>query len=460
MGSLSSAMWSAAQALDVDQAAVDTTSNNIANENTPGYTREIPVLSEAPPTLDGNISYGSGVELQQIQSVRDQVLELRIAEETQQQSSAQAQSNALQQVQSLFSSPTQGIGTDFTNFFNSISQLSTDPSNIPDRQAVLTAAQNLATDFNQTESNLDTIQTGLNQTVTQTVGQINSLTQQIAQLNSQVGEMQKLGQDPGTTLDQENQLIDQLSQLTNVNEIQTENGLTLTTGSGSPLVVGGQSFALHTVNGSSGMVDVATAQGQDITSQIQGGSLGGTIQVRDQAIPGILTTIDNLASQFASSFNSAQESGYDLNGNAGQALFSVTPGAGAASTLSVAISDPNLIAASSDGTAGSNGNVANLLAVQTQALPLGANPVDTYSNLVGQAGNLAAQAQAEVSASTTNLNQLNDQRGAVSGVSVDEETTNLLNYQRAYEAAARVVTTVDSLTQAVLQMGSGAPSAP
>ena len=460
MGSLTSALWSASQALGLDQAAVDTTANNIANENTPGYTREIPVLTEAPPVLDGNISYGSGVELQQIQSVRDQILELRIAEETQQQSSAQAQSSALQQVQALFSSPTQGIGADFTAFFDSISQLSGDPTSIPDRQAVLTAAQNLSSDFNQTEGNLDSIQSGLNQTVSQTVSQINGLTQQIAQLNQQVGQMQKLGQDPGVLQDQETELIDQLSQLTNVSIIQTENGETLTTGNGTPLVVGGQSFALQTANGPTGMVDVASAQGQDITSSIQGGSLGGTIQVRDQAIPALLTQIDNLASQFADSFNSAQAEGYDLNGNAGQALFSVTAGPGAASTLSVAITDPSLIAASSDGTAGSNGNVANLLAVQTQALPSGADPLDTYSNLVAQTGNLASQAQAEVSATTTSLNQLDDQRGAISGVDIDEETTNLLNYQRAYEAAARVVSTVDALTQAVLQMGANAPSAP
>ena len=459
MGSLSAALFSAAQALDVDQAAIDTTSNNIANENTPGYTREIPILSEAPPVVDGNISYGSGVVLDSIESVRDEILEMRIAEETQQQSSAQAQSNALQQVQGLFSDPTQGIGADLTNFFNSISQLSTNPTSVPDRQAVLTAAQNLASDFNQTENNLDSIQSGLNQTVGQTVNQINSLTQQIAQLNSQVGQMQRLGQDPGETEDQENELIDQLSQLTNVQEIQTENGLTLTTGNGTALVVGGQSFALQTVNGPDGMTDVS-AQGQDITSDISGGSLGGTLQIRDQAIPGLLTQLDNLASQFATAFNTAQEQGYDLNGNAGQALFSFTPGAGAASTLSVAITDPSLIAASSDGTPGSNGNVANLLAVQTQALPSGADPLDTYSDLVGETGNLAAQAQAEDSASTTTLNQLNDQRGSISGVSVDEETTNLLNYQRAYEAAARVVTTVDDLTQAVLQMGANAPSAP
>ena len=459
MPGLTSTLWMAEQALLANQGALDVTSNNIANANTPGYSREQVVMSEATPTLQQNINYGDGVVLEQVQSIRDQVLELNIAKETQQQSSAQAQYNSLQQIQTLFSDPTQGIGANFTAFFNSLSQLSTDPTSIPQRQAVLTSAQNLAGSFQQTEQSLDSIQSGLNQSVSDTVNQINSLTQQIAQLNGQVGQMEKLGQDPGVTLDQENQLIDQLSQLTDVSVIQTEAGQTITTASGTALVVGNQSFALQVTPDSTGMNQVYS-QGQNITASFQGGQLAGDLQVRDQVIPNLLSQLDNLASQFSTSINSAQAAGFDLNGNAGQPLFSDTTGAGAAANLTVAITDPNLIAASSDGTQGSNGNIANLLAVQTQALPSGANPIDTYSSLVSQTGNLTAQAQANVNASTSSLTQLQDQRGALSGVSIDEETTNLMNFQRSYEAAARVVSTVDQLTQAVLQMGASAPSAP
>lgn len=459
MSSLSASLFIAEQALQATQGALDVTSNNIANSSTPGYSREVAVLSENTPIERDNLEYGSGVDLSQIQSVRDEVLSLRIAQETAQQSSSQTQANALQQVQALFSSSTSGIGSDFSTFFNSLNALSTNPTSVPDRQAVLNAAQNLASDFNSAATNLNSITSGLNQNVTQDVSQINTLTGQIAQLNGQVAVLKKEGQDPGTLEDQETQLISQLSQLTNVSETQTPDGLTLTTGNGTALVVGNQSFALQTSLNSSGNVSVLS-QGQDITSTISGGSLGGTIQVRDTAIPGVLTQLNNLASQFASAINSAQAEGYDLNGNQGQAMFSVTQGAGAAASLTVAISDPNLIAASSDGTQGSDGNIANLLAVQTQALPGGADPGDTYANLVSQVGNLTSQAQSDASASSSSLTQLNDQLGSISGVSIDEETTNLMNYQRAYEAAARVVTTVDALTQSVLQMGVSAPTAP
>ena len=127
MGSLSSSMWIATGALDVDQGALDVTTNNIANANTPGYSREVVNLSEGSPVEVGNLTYGTGVNLDQIQSVRDQVLSLQIAEQTTQQSGAQTQLNSLQQVEALFSDPTQGIGNDLSNFFNSISQLSPIP---------------------------------------------------------------------------------------------------------------------------------------------------------------------------------------------------------------------------------------------------------------------------------------------------------------------------------------------
>ena len=455
MGSLISAMWIAAQALDVDQGALNVTTNNIANASTPGYSREVVDLTEQTPVQSGNLTIGTGVTLQRIQSVRDQMLSLLIEEQTTQQSGAQTQLNALQQVQGLFSDPTQGIGANLTALFNSISQLSTNPTDGAQRQSVITAAENLVTSFNQTAKSLSTIQLSQNQTVSQSVDQINALSEQIAQLNAQVGQMQQLGKDPGALLDQENQLINQLSQLTNVTEIHTEHGLTLTTGAGTALVVGNQSFALSVGNGPTGMLDVF-AQGQDITNTIQGGNLGAAIQVRDQDIPGILNQLNTLAGDFATSMNTAQAAGFDLNGNPGQPLFSFTAG-GAAASLSLATTDPNAIAASSDGTPGSNGNIANLMAVQTQALPSGQTPTESYANIVSTSGNLASQAQADLTASTTSLNQLNDQLGALSGVSINEETANLLNYQNAFSAAARVVTTVDQLTQTVLSMGAGVP---
>jgi flagellar hook-associated protein 1 FlgK len=266
--------------------------------------------------------------------------------------------------------------------------------------------------------------------------------------------MQGLGQDPGTVQDQRDELIRQLSGLVNIAVTQTEHGLTLTTANGVPLVVANQSFALQSNANNSVLEHVYSAQGQDITSQIQGGQLGGTIQVRDQVIPELFNQLNTLASQLASGFNTQHAAGFDTSGNAGQNFFTPLPTTtDAAGNFGVAITDPSLIAASSDGSAGSNGNLERLIALQNQQLPSGANPIDMYSNLVLQVGNLGANAQANVTASNLSVQQLTDQRSSVSGVSLDEETTNMIKYQRAYEAGARVVTTVDSMFDTLMAMG-------
>ena len=240
--------------------------------------------------------------------------------------------------------------------------------------------------------------------------------------------------------------------MTNVQVIQSDHGETLATGNGSPLVVGTQSFALTTAPGAGG-VEHIFAQGADITSTLTGGQIGGLLAVRDQSIPNLLSDLDGLAGGLASNFNAAQAKGFDLAGKQGQDFFApAAPGAGAAAAFSVLTTDPSAIAASSDGSAGSNGNLTNLLAVQNQALASGESPIDDYSNLVFNVGNLSAQAQANASATQTSLQQLNNQLDSVSGVSIDEETANLIRYQNAYQAAARVISTIDNLTQDLFNM--------
>ena len=202
---------------------------------------------------------------------------------------------------------------------------------------------------------------------------------------------------------------------------------------------------------------VLDQNGTNITASLSGGDLGGTIQTRDQTIPGLQSQLDTLANQFATAFNAAQAKGFDQNGNTGQNFFTIpTTVVGSAGLISMAITDPTLIAASSDGTAGSNGNLGSFSAVQTTNLPIGQTPAGAYANLVYQVGSLASNASAESTATAQSLLQLNNQLNSVSGVSIDEESTNLITYQTAYEAAARVITTVQALFQVTMTMGTAA----
>jgi flagellar hook-associated protein 1 FlgK len=452
MSSLNSIMSIATGSLQAEQGALAVTTNNIANSDTPGYTREVVNLTESQPVSEGNLQMGNGVTLQGFQSVRDEVLQSQIDNQMQQANYSQAQSNALQQAETSFSSTTSGIGADMTSFFNSISQLTTNPSDSSLRQTVLNNAGNLVNDFHAASSSLSQLQTGLDQTVPKSVTEINQLSTQIADLNQQIASRQLEGQDPGTIEDQRDQLVSQLSQLTNLQTSSSSGGETITTGNGTPLVIGNQSFALSTTTGSNGLQEVMQ-NGQDITSSLTGGSLGGTLEVRDSTLPALQSKLDNLASQFSSAVNTANQSGFDSTGAAGRAFFTTAGTTGAAASIQLALTSPSQIAASSDGTAGSGGNLSNLLAVQNAELPSGMTPLDAYSDLVYTVGNASSQAQANNTAANAALSQLQTQQSSVSGVSMDEETTNMMQYQQTYQAAAKVVSTVDSLYSILISMG-------
>jgi len=455
MSSLFGAMSIAAGALGAEQGALDATTNNVANVNTPGYSRLRPVLEENDPVVVGSVTYGTGVSLQKFESLRDPILQLRIQEETQQQGQLNASVTAMQQAQAQFTSSSGDIGTEISNFFSSLDQLSTDPTNLSLRQGVLTAAGNMATAFNNTANNLSLQRSNLDLQVSQDVKQINVLTGQIATLNNQISQLQGVHQDASALVDQRDVLIGQLSGLIDVSTIQSDNGLTLTTSNGTALVVGGQSFALTTQTNASGMQDIYS-QGIDITAKLTSGDLAGVLAVRDQKIPGLLSNLDTLAAGLANALNAAQQKGFDLSGNAGQDLFVPPPasGQGAASTMALQITDPTLIAASSDGTPGSNGNLVNLSAVHDQLVAGGQTPTDYYSSIVFSVGNDVSNGTSELNASQLILNQLQDQRGSISGVSLNEEAANMVQYQRAFDAAAQMVTTINDLLYTVINMGT------
>ena len=447
---LNTALSTALQSLMASTAGLQTANNNIANANTPGYSRESVILASAPTDANGA---GGGVIVEGYQSVRDELLQGQVLQQTQSQAGANAQLSTLQQVQTVFASSASDIGSQMSTLFSSLSSLSTDPTNTSLRQAVLTAGGNLATAFNTASNSLTSLQTSLNSQVTQDVSQINSLAQQIAALNPQIAQKTATGQDAGTLQDQQDQLVVSLSKLTDVAITKSDDGITVTTGNGTPLVVGSNSYPLSTTLGSDGMVYVLGPLGQDVTATIKGGDLGGTIQTRDQSIPSVLNQLDSLASQVATAFNAAQAKGFDATGKAGTKFFNIpTATAGAAASISLALTGASQVAASSDGSSGSNGNLSSFAAIQTSALPSGQTPTNAYASLVYNVGSLTAAANAQSVATTASLQQLADQQSSVSGVSIDEESTNLIRFQQAYEAAAKVVNTVNTLFGVTMDM--------
>lgn len=454
--SLTTSLSAATQSLFAQELELQVTNNNIANVDTAGYTREVVNLSEADPTQNGNLSIGNGVDIQGIQSVQDELLTGRIQQQTSQKSSADAQVSALDEIQTLFPSTGSSLSTGLSSFFTSLTALSTDPANTADRQTALSSAQTLVQQFNSVASGLSAAGSTLDTTVGTDVAQINQLTAQAASLNQDVIQQKASGQSTGTLGDQLNQVELQLAGLTNISVVHGDQGDSISTGDGTPLVLDSQSFALKTTTGSNGHLQVIDADGSNITANISGGDLGGTIAVRDTQIPALQNSLDTLANQFATSFNAAQTHGFDQNGSTGVALFTIpSTVTGSAAGIALATSDPTAIAASSvsgSAASGSNGNLSNLTGIQNAALSSGGTLTTLSSDIVYQVGSLTSNAATQSSSIALSLTSLNDQQGAVSGVSVDEESANLVRFQQAYEAAAKVITTIQSLFDTTINM--------
>jgi flagellar hook-associated protein 1 FlgK len=459
MSDLFGSLSIAVRSLLAQEGALNPTANNISNLNTPAYSRWLAILIDPPPRVTGQISIGNGVNFEGVQSVRDKILELRIDQETQRQNRLESYVNSMNQVQSLFNEPGgAGLGDAINQFFNSLKQLSVNPTDVPTRQAVISAAQTLASAFRETGQQLRTIQERVDQEVSQTVDEINSDTTQLAGLNQQIASLQGNSEQARRLEDQWSSVLNCLSKLVDVAATDSGGGsLTITTTNGVPLVAGAQSFALGTgANASTGFQDIFS-QGTDVTSNFTGGQLAGLLEARDRAIPSAFSNLDNLAAGIIKTVNTQSQQGYDLNGDKGSNFFQPVvqpaPGsnAGAAESMAVAITDPSKIAASSDGTQGDNANALAMASIQDQAVVNGETATDFCSNLVSTVGNDVSSATDEQEAVGLVLTQLQNQRSDISGASLDEEAANLIQYQRAYEAAARVVSTIDELTDTVIQ---------
>jgi flagellar hook-associated protein 1 len=461
MGTIASMMDIAQQALIADQEALNVTANNVANQNTPGYTREVVNFQSVDAvTLSGG-SIGSGVTATAT-SQRDRVLEQQVQQQTQTQSQSAAVQSALQQVENIFSlssttasASSTTIGTDINTFFSSLSALTSNPADTATRQSVLAAATALAGDFNSASSQLAQVTTGLNQEVTSDVSQVNALTSTIASLNGQITSLSP-NADAGTLEDQRQLAITQLSALVGLDQISTQqNGITLTTSSGAVLVSGSQSYAMSTTQVGGTTHVLAGVGNQDVTSNLTGGDLGGALQVRDQQLPSYASALDSLAYGIATQVNQQNEQGLDGNGNPGAALFNIPSSqSGAAGLISVATTDPQAVAAAGVGQGSAGNTNATALAALSSTDVVGSQTASGFlASFFGQVGSDASAATTNNSAQQATLTQLTTQRDSLSGVSLDEEAANLTQFQRSYQAASQVFTIADTIMTSAINLG-------
>lgn len=451
-------------ALLANQSALAVTSQNIANVNTLGYSRQEAVFEATPPTQTGAGPIGAGVQIGEIRRVVDRFIENQILGEQSGLGGYQVDQSILSRLESLFND-SQGTGLQqiLNEFFAAIQDLSNNPQGLTERSMVLSKARTLAQQFVTANAQLQQIRKDLNSDIGGTIGTVNSLAARIAGLNRRISQAELAGPQANDLRDERGRLLNELAGQINISTFEDDLGqVTVMIAGGKPLVEADRAYALRGVAdpGNSGFVNIEFVPGggtpTDITASIAGGRLKSLLDLRDGIVPGTMNQLDQLASGIIAEFNAQHQLGFDLNGAAGGDFFVSTPvGASAAGTMAVAITDTDLIAAASAaGAPGDNGNALLLAQLQNKSVAALGNASfqEFYSSFVGDIGAQSQSAQWNLSAQEAIMQQLSAQRETVSGVSLDEEMTNLIRFQRAFQAAAQLITVADEMMQTILTM--------
>jgi flagellar hook-associated protein 1 FlgK len=463
MTSLTGLMQLTSQALQADQAALNATANNVANQNTVGYTKQVVSFSDGDTVLVGSSNTATTTigPTATATSLRDRVLDQRVQQQTQLQAGTSSEAAVLSQMEGVFSitgsSTTAGstqIGTALNGFFSSLTALSGNPSDGATQQSVLSAAQTLANAFNSAASGLFGVQQSVSSNIATSVPQVNSLTSSIASLNKQIQALSP-NQDAGSLEDQRQQDITKLSGLIGLDQITTEkNGMTLTTTGGTVLVAGNTSYALSTAPVAFGM-QIYDATGTNVTAGITGGSIGGQLTAQGVDLPTGMNALDALAYRIGNAVNAQNAAGLTTAGITGGNLFNVTPSqAGAAAGLSVVATSSSAIAAAGIGegpTGNTNANaLANLVSLpDATGLTINGN----LAGMISQIGSASSTLQSESTSQQGALTQLTTLQSTLSGVNLDTEAADLTQYQRSYQAAAQVLTIIDHLLATAMNLG-------
>jgi flagellar hook-associated protein 1 FlgK len=449
---------------------VEVAGQNLANVNTTGYSRQRVDIQTSPDITTGIGSEGTGANAVAIQQIVNSLLNSQIQSQQSvggywngQQTALQSAQNALDEFlnsstatssTSAASSTSTGLASQLSGLFNAFQAVATSPASLSARQALIGSAQSLGTTFNQVVTQLGSLQTSLNASLGNDVDSANKLLSDIAGLNRQISSAEFSGGTANDLCDQREQDLENLSQLTNFTTSTGTNGATDVTIGGQTLVSGNQVLdTLQTYDTGGGQMLVQTATG-GVPLTLTGGSMQGTIDVRDGPLATMQNSINTLASTLITQVNAIHSSGYSLTGSTGVNFFGGTD----AATINVnqsLVDNPSLIQMSGSPTATGDNTVALQLAQLASAAQPGLNSQtfgDAYDQTVAGLGTALQTANNQVANQTAVASMLTAQRGSISGVNVDEEMTNLMTFQRAYEASAQLVTTINTMMGDVLAM--------
>lgn len=440
------------RSLAVYRRALEVTSHNIVNSANENYSRQRIMLETETSNLTAGIVWGNGVRIDTVQRMRDKLVDSHILSTNQKFSDSNRQSQLVGQIEDLFSEPSDlGISNLMTTFFNSFNELAVTPNSLPLRTNVLNSANNLSAKVTSINQSLTSLKGDIRQEFQQKVNQVNSLLKQIHQINYEQFSNAYNGVPVNDLLDQRDALVDELSKLVNINVVY-DNTNSAVISIGGALAVDRMHSAEFVAEETNGKLNLKVKDGA-YPIVLTGGELNALSNVYSKKIPAYQDKLDSVINSLVEAVNTEHSQGYTISDPQETGLnFFEGYVNGELIVNEEIVNDPNKIAISQDGSEG-NGEIALRIAQLTDAKLMNGNTLqEGYGSLINDIGNDGMLQNNYTSANQIVLNELDQLKASQSGVSVDEEMTNVLKFQRTYEASAKLITIADDMLKTILEM--------
>ncbi|MCB0882553.1 MAG: flagellar hook-associated protein FlgK [Thermoleophilia bacterium] len=442
------------------QRALDTVNHNVGNTDTAGYSRQrvelsanVPYTNPAwnTPTTPGQL--GTGVKIQEMVRVRDQFIDVQYRDQNAKLGTFDARAEALERLNQIVDEPgDNGLTAQLGTFWASWQSLSTRPEGAAPREAVRAAADALALGFNDTRTRLVESQDEANARIDAAVADVNRWVGQINTLNKEIFKVQALGHEPNDLKDQRDVLIDSISKAGNLTVTTAANGK-VSLNLGGQVLLDGTADTGYPVSVTAGGAINVGANAATVTE----GTLRGLVDIRDTVIggpTGYIAKLDALAKSIIDETNAIHSAGVGLDGSTSTAFFAGTDAAGMAVSTAVKGSTDAIAASSTAaGLPGDSGNAVKLAQLRFSVLTIdgATTTIDgAWGAWVSKLGSDTDQATRLREVQQNVLHVAQGRRDSVSGVNLDEEMADMVRFQKSYNAAARMVTTMDSMLETIV----------
>lgn len=470
---ISTAMGVGQRAMMNSQSALHTISHNIANKNTEGFSRQKTETFTNFPYGSGKLRIGSGARAASIQRVNNPYLERQLANEKSNLGYLQGRAMGLGQLEQVYNEQAnEGLNISMAKFFNAFRELSTSPESMAKRIAVKESADLLTRDFARVSEQLKDVRKDSNNNIAIVIKDINSITQEIAALNGQVQKVEIAGGFANDERDRRDLLVKKLGELTDIKWAEGEDRtITVSLGGNNAILIAGtEGKTLEAVptpgkgNKVEGDYDIIYHQHEYaeplvITELIKGGKLGGLIEVRDGEVQEFKQNIDMMAYEIANRVNDTHTQGYTAYNQTGVTFFDKVGGQeDAAENLrinAVVLGDVGHIVAGMDPNSPGDNRIANMIGElqYTKSLKDGTVSIDEYYNgMIAEIGLRTEKANHLAENQDGIVRQLENFRESYSGVNVDEEVASMIEWQKQFDASARVIRTADEMLDTVLNI--------